>query len=238
MEYFNSYNSADSKPFWINCKPYFSNKYNKADTDIVLNENGNLILKNKETANTFNDYFSAIVDSLNLHYWVDKTSPPSSTSDKINEIIKNHEKHPSICKIKAKCRGISSFSFRPVSVEEVKKIIRDLKTNKAVGGEIPTKILTECQFTFEVLTNCINKSIRTGYFPDSLKLGNVASVFKKEDPFDKSNYRPVSILPLLSNVYEKVIYNQLSDYSESFLDNILCGFQKAHNTQHVLFKLL
>ena len=86
----------------------------------------NLIFKNEETAKTFNGYFSAIVDNLNLHHWEDKTSLPSSTSDKTNDIIKNYEKHPSNCKIKAKYRGISSFSFRPVSVEEVKKIIRDL----------------------------------------------------------------------------------------------------------------
>ena len=75
-------------------------------------------------------------------------------------------------------RGISNFSFRPVSFEEVKKIIQDLKTNKAVGGEILTKILKECEFTFDVLTNCINKSIETGYFPDSLKLANINSVLK------------------------------------------------------------
>ena len=106
IEYFNSYNSAGSKPFWINCKPYF---YSKADSDIVLNENGNLILKNEEIAMTFNDYFSAIVDNLTLHHWEDKTSPPSSTSDKINDIIRNYEKHASICKIKIKYRGISSF---------------------------------------------------------------------------------------------------------------------------------
>ena len=88
-----------------------------------------------------------------------------------------------------------------------------------------------------VLTKCVNKSVETGHFPDSLKLANVAPVFKKEDPFDKSIYRPVSILPLLSKVYDKVIYNQLSDYSDRFLNNILCAFQKAHNTQHALFKL-
>ena len=140
--------------------------------------------------------------------------------------------------MKTKYRGIGNFSFRPVSVEEVKKIIRDLKTKKAVGGEIPTKILKECEFIFDVLTKCINKSIETGYFPDSLKLANVAPAFKKVDPLDKSNYRPVSILPLLSKVYEKVIYNQLSDYSNSFLNNILCGFRRAHSTQHALFKLL
>ena len=98
--------------------------------------------------------------------------------------------------------------------------------------------MKECEFTFDVLTNCINKSIEAGYFPDSLKLANVALVFKKEDPFDKSNDRPVSILPLLSKVYEKVIYNQLSHYSERFLNNILCGFRKARSTQHALYKLL
>ena len=109
IDYFHSYNSAGSKPFWINRKLYFSNKYNKVDTDIVLNENGNLILKNEEIAKTFNDYFSAIVDNLNLHHREDKTSPPSSTSDKINDIIRNYQKHASICKIKIKYRGISSF---------------------------------------------------------------------------------------------------------------------------------
>ena len=58
------------------------------------------------------------------------------------------------------------------------KIIQDRKTNKAVGGEIPTNILKECEFTFDVLTNFINKSIETGYFPDSLKLANITSVLK------------------------------------------------------------
>ena len=57
-------------------------------------------------------------------------------------------------------------------------------------------------------------------------------------PLDKPNYRPVSILPLLSKVYERIIYNQLSQHSEQFLNSILCGFRKAHNTQHPLFKLL
>ena len=39
-------------------------------------------------------------------------------------------------------------------------------------------------------------------------------------------------------MYEKVIYNQLSDYSDSFMNNILCGFRNAHSEQHALFKLL
>ena len=71
--------------------------------------------------------------------------------DKANDIIKNYEKHSSICNIKAKYRGISKFSFRPIFFKVVKKIVRDLKINKAVSGEITTCIMKECEFTFDVL---------------------------------------------------------------------------------------
>ena len=45
-------------------------------------------------------------------------------------------------------------------------------------------------------------------------------------------------LPLISKVYERLIYNQLSEYTESFLSHILCAFKIPHSTQHALFKLL
>ena len=78
--------------FCVNCKPYFSNKYSKADTAIVLTENSDLILKNEEIAKAFNDYFSSTVDNFDLHHWEDKTGSPSITSDKANDFIKNYEK--------------------------------------------------------------------------------------------------------------------------------------------------
>ena len=53
-----------------------------------------------------------------------------------------------------------------------------------------------------------------GFF--SLKLENITPIFKKDDPLDKSNYRTVGILPLLSKVYERIIYNHLSQHSEQF----------------------
>ena len=53
FEYFSSHNSADSKPFWVNCKPYFSNKYSLADTDIVLNKNGELVVKRRRNRKNF-----------------------------------------------------------------------------------------------------------------------------------------------------------------------------------------
>ena len=71
LGYFSKYESNGSKPFWVNCKPYFTNRHSKADIDIMLSENGKLILKNKEIPNTFNDHLGSIVDDLSLDHWDD-----------------------------------------------------------------------------------------------------------------------------------------------------------------------
>ena len=96
-------------------------------------------------------------------------------------------------------------------MDEVIRVVKNLKHSEAVSGDIPTKILKECKFTFDIITACINKAIETANSPDSFKMANVRPVFKKENPLDKSNYRRVSIMPLISKVYQRVIYNQLSE---------------------------
>ena len=83
-----------------------------------------------------------------------------------------------------------------------------------------------------------NQAIETYDFRDSLKTANIAPVFKRNDPLDKLNYRPVSILPLLSNVYKRLIYNQLYAFAENILNSIIFGFPKVHRTQRALFKSL
>ena len=55
---------------------------------------------------------------------------------------------------------------------------------------------------------------------------NVRPIYEKVEPFDKKTYGPVSELPLLSKVYERVIYKQTSNYFEPFLNEILCRFRK------------
>ena len=103
-------------------------------------------------------------------------------------------------------------------------------------------MLNNCYYCFSTKTQYSLPfrilSIReTGCFSDSLKAANITPIFKRDDPFHKANYRPVGMLSLISTVYERLIYNQLSEYSESFLSHVLCGFRKAYNTQHALFKL-
>ena len=74
-----------------------------------------------------------------------------------------------------------------------------------MAGEIPIKNLKENGFTFEYLTFCVNEAILSGKFPDSFKLSNIVAEYKKKDTTDKCNYRLLSILPLLSKVFEKIM---------------------------------
>ena len=77
-----------------------------------------------------------------------------------------------------------------------------------------------------------------GSFPGSLKLENIIPVHKEDEPTDKENYKPVSILPLLSKTFERLICDQLKEYLGQYLHSLLCGFRKDHSTQHTLFRLL
>ena len=90
-----------------------------------------------------------------------------------------------------------------------------------------------------MLTDCINDAIVGEHiFPDSLKFGDITPVHKKDETTNKENYKPISVLPLISKIFERIIHDQLGEYLEKYLNSILCGFTKGHSTQHALFKLL
>ena len=112
----------------------------------------------------------------------------------------------------------------------VESIIKNIPNNRAAGGEILLHILKQSGFTYQVFTDCINGASSQGIFPDSLKLANITPVHKKDEITDKENYRPVSVLPLFSKIFEKVNYDQLSQYLEKYLNSLLCGFRKAHSS--------
>ena len=236
-EYFNEVSNSESpKPFWEICKPYFSNKHARVDSKIMLIENDKMLLKNEEVGKVFNQHFGHITDSLDLYEFPDEKV--CEGLDDIDDIVCKFRNHPSIVKLKEQYKVNSNFSFRRATTEEIKVIIRDLSTNKAAGGEIPVNILKKSNFSFDELTKCVNYALTNGKFPITLKNANATPVHKKDDPTDKTNFRPVSVLLLLSKEFERVIYNQLGKYMDTFLNKLLCRFRKAHSTQHALFKLL
>ena len=222
--------------FGETCKPYFSNKHARGDSKIMLIENDKMLLKNEEVGKVFNQYFGHITDSLDLYEFPDEKV--CEGLDAIDNIVYKFRNHPSIVKIKEQCKVKSNFSFRLATTEQIKAVIRDLSTNKAAGGEIPVNIFKKSNFSFDELTKCVNYALTNGKFPITLKNANVTPVHKKDEPADKTNFRPVSVLPLLSKVFERVIYDQLGKCMDTFLNKLFCGFRKARSTQHAAFKLL
>ena len=74
-------------------------------------------------------------------------------------------------------------------------------------------------------------------FPDQAKISSVTPAFKKDDKMDKTNYRPINVLPCLSKILEKVIFEQMADYFESIFSPYLSGFRKRYDCQHVLMRM-
>ena len=75
-------------------------------------------------------------------------------------------------------------------------------------------------------------------FPQPLKKADITPIFKKDSRLDKSNYRPVSILPNLSKIFERCIYNQISLYFNDILSKYQCGFRKGFNAQYCLMVMI
>ena len=89
------------------------------------------------------------------------------------------------------------------------------------------------------LTKSINCTINEGKFPAELKHSEVVPLFEKKDQLSKDNYRPASLLPHSSTVFERIIYKQIKNvYMENKLSKFISGFREFHGTQHPMATML
>ena len=84
----------------------------------------------------------------------------------------------------------------------------------------------------------VNDTINTCVFPTKLKEAEVIPIHKKEETTNKANYRPISILPTFSKIYERVLFQQITSYMDSKFSANLCGFRKGMSTQHCLITMI
>ena len=116
----------------------------------------------------------------------------------------------------------------------VREEIMNLDGSKATPiGDISVDILkSTVDIHLSFITNSINLSIEKGCFPEELKLAEVSPIFKKIDDLVKENYRPGSVLPHLSKVFERFMHHQINDYMKDKLPKQLTGFRKliTYNT--------
>ena len=163
-----------------------------------------------------------------------------ATDDQVTNAVNKFRNHSSIIMIKNKKKNDQSFSFGPVTYDDVLKKVNTLDTAKASQqSDIPTKILKQnsdyfAEYFYENINQCISKSV----FPSDLKLADVTPVYKKKSKNSKDNYRPVSILSNISKIYERCIYDQIQFFFDSLLFKYHCGFRRGYDAQHYLLSLI
>ena len=219
-------------------KPFFSDKGVK-NGSITLIEGGNIISDDKDVANTLNNFFENAVSSLGIQIPEEFITDTTDISDPIEAIVARYSNHPSIISIKNSIKK-SSFSFTEVELNDMKKELDSLDSKKAcVSNSIPTKLLKEHSDICSVpLTHIFNSSVVNSNFDKGLKYADLTPVHKDEETTEKSNYRQISILPVVSKVFEKMMQKQIGAYIQKFLSPFLCGYRKGFSPQYALLSLL
>ena len=177
----------------------------------------------------FNEYFSSV--STKIH-----DSIPSPTSeDDFSYYLRN-------------IRMSTTFSFSTIQITEVETTILSLKENKTHISTYPNRILKYISnLVSPLLTTIINKSTTTSCFPKSLKTAQEVSVFKTGDWSVLTNYHPISILPVFSKIFEKIVHKQVKSKLDffSFFDSSQFGFrpnfltsQAVSNTLQFIYNIL
>ena len=109
-----------------------------------------------------------------------------------------------------------SLFFNPTNIQEILEIVRSLKSSKSSGyDELSVSLLKQIiHFIASLLSHIFNFSLSQGVFPDPLKVAKIIPIYKKDDHSKISNCRPISLLPSISKILEKIVYKRLY----SFLD--------------------
>ena len=132
----------------------------------------------------------------------------------------------------------SSFKFSPLLVRDVREAINKVKTSKGYGTDGISSYFLKLALPFieHSLVLMFNESLGTASFPDSWKTTRVTPIFKDGKKDEKSHYRPISILPVVSKLFERRVFNQLYQYlnRNSLLYKSQSGFRELFSTTSCL----
>ena len=165
----------------------------------------------------------------------------SGSKDGVDVAIEKCKDHPSIKMINENVSFESRFNFKEIREPDIQKEVSNLNSKK-VGtfGNIHTKVLKNssniCNSILQDIWNC--EILGKQYFPKNLRLVDITPVHKKKDSTLVENYRPVSVLPCVSKVFERIIQKKFSRFIDEFLSRYLCGNRKGFNTQYALLSLI
>ena len=204
------------KKTWRNVKTVLNKKCGKGNSIPTL-------IKSEQ--NTLYSDPIDVVDRLNEHF----VAKGPRLASKIRPSSISYKKY-------LKLRNNHTMVFSKILQQEVIKIVSELENDKASGHDgISAKILKWClPYISVILTNIFNRCVQVGLYPDTLKIARVTALHKGGDPCDVDNYRPISILPQINKVFEKLIHRRLISFLNKYkiISKQQFGFQKLHSTSH------
>ena len=214
-------NKCDLRKTWSTISEILSKSRNKRTFPRMFKEDGQTFIDKVTIANRFNAYFTRIGPNL-----AQNIIPPQHKS------------------FRYYLKGVHNtvFKFHEVNCEIVDKIIDSLKPKSSCGWDgISVRLMKQIKgCILQPVSVIINQMLQTGIFPNDLKIAKVIPLFKKGDESLFENYRPISLLPTVSKVFEKVIYIQLYEYFKQnnlFYDNQY-GFRTGHSTEMAALELI
>ena len=220
-------NSKDSKTIWNHLRAVNNKKkttLNNLPRELIMN--GETITDSEDIAAKLNAYFSSIADILNDH--TDQVS--TFEDDKLSNFVNSKVPHNSF------------FTIPLITCDQVLTFINKLDSTKATGidGLGPRIIKIAASTLSPSITTLINKSISNGCFPSQMKLAKVFPIHKGGETTDPSNYRPISILPTISKIFEKHVNQHLIGYlnKHKLIHETQSGFRQKHSCQTALVKLV
>ena len=221
-------NNNDSKKLWQQLKNLGYSGKSKENSKTVLRIEDELCFDEKKVVSYFNNFFTTVASTLvsKLPY-VDKIF----STDSYN--FKNYYRS----------KGLTDNNFKLVEVTEeyVYRVIMKLGVNKGTGLDcLPARFIVDgARILKGPITYIINMSISTSEVPKGLKEARVKPLYKKNNRQEVGNYRPVSILNVISKVLERAVYDQLSNYlrSNNVIYDFQSGFRNDHSTDTCLIHL-
>ena len=139
--------------------------------------------------------------------------------------------------------GVTFTAFQPLTVDDVISAVRRLPDKSSAADPIPTNILKQVvDPVAPFIAELFNRSLRMGHFPNYFRQAFITPIVKKPnlDPTDVSSYRPISNLPVLSKLLERLVVHQLLDYltSMDLLPTLQSGFRANHSTETAILRVL
>ena len=177
--------------------PFLTDKHKVNTNALSLSINGTICRDQCAVSNHLCEYFATVADGI---------GDTSAVDDKVLAT------HPSVQNITQKMTGYQGFQFQNLQSFEVEKALQNVNVRKSTGwdGIPPMALKLGATELTNPLTSLFNSCITLGEWPLGWKRGEWTPVFKKEDPHEMGNYRPITVQVTVNKLFEQLLSKQLS----------------------------